>query len=65
MTTKDQQTESVQVPARDQEAGVADLLELYQRIENIYVQASASMSERELVYTSDSTNRAKTNAHLG
>ena len=65
MTTKDQQIESVQVPARDQEAGVADLLELYQRIENIYVQASASMSERELVYTSDSTNRAKPNAHLG
>ena len=45
MTTKDQEMESLEVEFEKQEAGVADLMEFYEKVEDIYVQASASASE--------------------
>ena len=65
MTTKDQEMESLEVEFEKQEAGVADLMEFYERIEDIYVRASASVSESEVVYSSDSTNMTRPNAYLG
>ena len=47
-----------------QEAGVADLMEFYEKVEDIYVRASASVSESEGVHSSDSTNMTRLNACL-
>ncbi len=66
MTTKDQERESLVDEFENREAGVADLMELYERIENVYVQASASVPDSEIVYTSDSTNiDGRVDAHMG
>ena len=43
------------------EAGVVDLMDLYGRIEAIYVRASASTSDSDVVHTSDSTNAVGAN----
>ena len=65
-TTKDQERELLLGGFEDREAGVADLMELYERIEDVYVRASASAPESEVVYTSDSTNIVeRADAHLG
>lgn len=48
--------ESLGTEFEKQEAGVADLMEFYERVEEIYVRASVSVSESEVVYSSDSTN---------
>ena len=48
------------------EAGVADLMQLYEKVESIYVQASASTAyPYGRVYTSDSTNIAPADVNLG
>ena len=51
------------------EAGVAELMELYERIERVYAPAaSAAALPFEASATSDSTNhanRARANAHVG
>lgn len=65
MITRDQELESLWHEFENREAGVADLMELYEKVEDIYVQAAASMSESEAVYTSNSTNMVKTDAYLG
>ena len=65
MTTKQQEMEALGVEFEKQEAGVADLMEFYEKVEDIYVQASASVSEGEVVYSSDSTNMMRPNAYLG
>ena len=66
-TTIDQEREMLEGEFEDREAGVADLMELYEKIENVYVRASASAPDTEVVYTSDSTNIAleRADAHLG
>ena len=66
-TTIDQEREMLVGEFEDREAGVADLMELYERIENVYVRASASAPDTEVAYTSDSTNIAveRADAHLG
>ena len=56
MTTKEQEMESLEVEFEKQEAGVADLMEFYERVEEIYVRASAAVFESDVVYSSDSTN---------
>ncbi|MYJ22351.1 MAG: hypothetical protein F4101_02990 [Nitrospira sp. SB0673_bin_12] len=56
MTTMEQEMESLGSKFEKQEAGVADLMEFYERVEEIYIQASASIPESEVVYPSDSTN---------
>ena len=57
MTTQDQISEAMQEEFEIREAGVADLMKLYEKVESIYVQASASNAyPYGRVYTSDSTN---------
>lgn len=65
MTTHDKEMESLATVFEEQEAGVADLMEFYEKVENIYVQASAAVSKSEVVYASDSTNMMRSNAYLG
>ncbi len=43
-------------PLASQEAGVADALELYMRVEQIYVKASMSLQNLQTTRTSNSTN---------
>ena len=47
------------------EPGVAELMELYERIERVYAPASVAALPFEESATSDSTSRARTNAHVG
>ena len=57
MTTQDQISEAMQEEFESREAGVADLMKLYEKVESIYVQASASTAyPYGRPYTSDSTN---------
>ena len=63
MTTTDQELTSSQEGFGQQEAGVGDLMELYERIEAIYV--GASTAEDWAIQTSDSTNGARVDANLG
>jgi len=65
LPTKERAMESLEVEFEKQEAGVADLMEFYEKVEKIYIQASASVSESEIVYSSDSTNMTRPNAYLG
>ncbi len=65
MTTKEREVELLRGDFEKQEAGVTDLMEFYEKVEEIYVQASASVSESEVVYSSDSTNMTEPNAYLG
>lgn len=48
-------TDFATLPA-SQEAGVAEALELYMRVEEIYVEASASLQTPQATRTSNSTN---------
>ena len=63
--TKEREMESLEGKFEKQEAGVADLMEFYEKVEDIYVQASASVSESEVAYSSDSTNMTRPDAYLG
>lgn len=65
LTTKEREMESLVGKFEKQETGVADLMEFYERVEDIYVQASSSVSESEVVYSSDSTNMTRPDAYLG
>lgn len=65
MTTREREMESLEVEFEKQEAGVADLMKFYEKVEDIYVQASASASESDVVYSSDSTNMTRPHAYLG
>lgn len=65
MTANNQELQSILNKFAVPEAGVTDLMELYENIEDIYVRASDSMSGIDIVYTSNSTNSARTDAYLG
>ena len=65
MTTERQELESVGTEFEMRESGVAELMEFYEKVERIYVQASAFMSEDKGSYVSDSTNIVRTDADLG
>lgn len=65
MTTERQELESVGTEIEMRESGVAELMEFYEKVERIYVQASAFMSEDKGSYVSDSTNIVRTDADLG
>ena len=65
MTTERQELESVGTEFEMHESGVAELMEFYEKVEGIYVQASAFMSEDKGSYVSDSTNIVRTDADLG
>ena len=65
MTTKRKELESLGTEFGGHEAGVAELMEFYEKVEGIYVEASAFMSENKGSYVTDSTNVVKTDADLG
>ena len=47
------------------EAGVAELMELYETIEGIYAEASIAMTGIDIVYTSNVTNGKGTYGYMG
>ena len=65
MTIQERESERLQGEFERREAGVADMMELYDKVEAVYVRASASIVESDAVYTSDSTNGVRRNAYLG
>lgn len=56
MTTQAAEKEVLANPVAAAEAGVADLLDLYMRIEEVYVAALEALENGDPVYVSDSTN---------
>lgn len=56
MTTQEAEKEVLANPAAAAEAGVSDLLDLYMRIEDVYVAAMESLDGGDMVYVSDSTS---------
>ena len=65
MTSREHELDLLREELENKEAGVADLMKLYEKVEGIYVQASASMSDSEVVYTMDSTSTVRVDAYLG
>ena len=65
MTTRQQELESLGTEFEKREAGFAELMEFYEKVEAIYAQASAFISEGRGSYVSDSTIIVKTDADLG
>lgn len=57
--------QSIQDEFEEREAGVAEMMELYEKVAPIYARAAAAIAETPLDYTSDSTNRGRPYAHLG
>ena len=48
------------------EAGVAELMEFYEKMERVYVRASATQPEREVTYTSNCTgSEERVDVNLG
>ena len=56
MLTKDQEQEELVNELDSREAGVAEVIEMYRRIEEIYVEASEVVASNEDAYTTDTTN---------
>lgn len=52
----DRENEEIQKRIESREAGVTELLELYARVEPIYVAATQALEERRSISTSDATN---------
>ena len=65
MTNEEQEALSLRSEFEGRETGVADMMEFYEKVEDIYLQASTSIPEGELIYTSDSTNPMRFDAYLG
>ena len=65
MPTKDQEKETLAQDFAQNEAGVADLMAFYERVEEVYQRASASIQETPDSYVSDSTDVSRLNAYLG
>ena len=65
MPTKDQENEMLVEAFEKSEAGVADLMALYETVEDVYRQASASIRDTPSSYASDSTDITSLHAHLG
>lgn len=59
MTTKDLERDALLNQAAEGEAGVADLLALYERIESVYIAAVESMESGDAAAVSDSTSQDK------
>ena len=57
--------QSMQDEFEERQAGVAEMMEFYEKVESVYVRASAAIAESHPVYTSDSTNVGSPYAHLG
>ena len=59
MTTKDLERDALLKQAAEGEAGVADLLALYERIEAVYIAAAESLESGDAAAVSDSTSQDK------
>lgn len=57
LSTKDQELGSLMAET-EKEAGVADLMELYEKIDRVYSRAAAAAYQSESAHTSDSTSQA-------
>ncbi|MCY4113445.1 MAG: hypothetical protein OXG33_05815 [Chloroflexi bacterium] len=64
-TAGEQELELLKGRFEKREAGVTELMELYEKTEAIYVQASVSISNTETIYTVDSTNSSSGDAYMG
>ena len=56
---------SMQDEFEEREAGVADMMEFYEKVAPIYARAAAAIAESQLDYTSDSTDIRRADAYLG
>jgi hypothetical protein len=56
MDTRDKESQELIKQFENQEAGVADLAVLYERIESVYIQASQTSQEEPPISVSNSTN---------
>ena len=56
MGANGRELEALEADLERREIGVTDLMELYEKVESIYVQASSSVPESEVVRVSDSTS---------
>lgn len=65
MTTRPQEFESLGTEVGGREAGVAELMEFYEKVEGIYAEASAFLAEDKETHISDSTNIVRPDADLG
>ena len=65
MSDLELEKQSMQDEFEKREAGVADLMELYEKVAPIYARAAAAIAESQLDYTSDSTDIRKADAYLG
>jgi hypothetical protein len=56
LTTKEQESKALEEEFEKREAGVAELLEFYARVELVYVAASQALEQRPTDMTSNSAN---------
>jgi len=57
--------QSMQDEFEERQAGVAEMMEFYDKVAPIYARAAAAIAEPPLDYTSDSTDTGSPDAHLG
>ena len=65
MNTKKQLEETTLDELQNKEPGVTELMEFYERVEAIYIDASMSVSDADIVHTVNSSNLVRDYAHLG
>ena len=59
------EVDSMQSQVEGTVPGVADLMQMYEAIEDVYVKATDSMFGPGTTYTSNSTNVERSDAHVG
>ncbi len=62
---KEDEKSAISETLEPQEAGIADLIEFYEKVEGVYVEASTYTVEPSMSYASDSTNSPLSYAHVG
>lgn len=65
MSDLELEKQSIQDEFEEHEAGVAEMMEFYEKVAPIYARAAAAIAENHPVYTSDSTDIRRADAYLG
>lgn len=65
MNRIEHELQSIKKGMAEKEAGVTEMLDLYEAIERIYLQSAVVDHSEDFVYASDSTNALRGNANLG
>ena len=65
MDIKEEERVEMATTFEENEPGVVDMMVLYERVEEVYVKASASTYDPPVSYISDSANLANFDANLG